>query len=264
VVAALTGTMPGVRAPGGALPNLVVIGAMKCGTTSLHHHLDAHPDVGMSQPKELNFFFGPDAVDVPDDEETWTLGNWHRGAGWYAAHFDPVCPVRGESSPGYTSPSHPESAARMAAVVPGARLVYAVRDPVRRALSQYGHHRRQGTETRPLAEALLDPTSQYLTRGRYLERLEPFLTTGAFDGRITVVAQEELDRDLRGTMRALFAELDVDPDRWSPRIGSRRNAATEPAPRLEPALRETLEAAFRDDAERLREFAGREFPSWTV
>ncbi len=249
---------------GGALPNLVIIGAMKCGTTSLHGHLDAHPDVGMSRPKELNFFFGPDAVDVPDGEETWTLGNWHRGTGWYAAHFDPGCPVRGESSPGYTSPSHPESAARMAAVLPAARLVYAVRDPVRRALSQYGHHRREGTETRPLAEALLDPASQYLARGRYLERLQPFLDTGVFDGRITILAQEELEADLVGTVRRLLGDLGVDSDRWSPERCDRRNAAPAPAPRLAPALREALEAAFRDDAERLRAFAGREFPGWTV
>ena len=248
----------------GALPTLVVIGAMKCGTTSLHGHLDAHPDVGMSEPKELNFFFGPEVVDGEAEAETWTLGNWHRGTGWYAAHFDPACPVRGESSPGYTSPSHPESAVRMAAVVPTARLVYAVRDPVRRALSQYGHHRRQGTETRPPAEALLDPGSQYVARGRYLERLTPFLATGAFAGRITVVAQEELDADLRTTMRRLFADLDVDPDRWSPAPGARRNAAPEPAPPLEPALHAALADAVRDDAERLRAFTGREFPGWTV
>src|SRR5215218_499708 len=99
----------------------------------------------------------------------------------------------------------------MAAVIPGARLVYAVRDPVRRALSQYGHHRRQGTEARPLAEALLDPASQYVARGRYVERLTPFLDTGAFDRRISVVAQEELEADLRGAMHRLFADLDVDP-----------------------------------------------------
>jgi hypothetical protein len=251
-----------VRPPAGVLPDLVVIGAMKCGTTSLHSYLDAHPDVGMSEPKELNFFFGPDAGHGRG--ETWTLGNWHRGSGWYAAQFDPACAVRGESSPGYTSPSHPESAARMAAVVPQARLVYAVRDPVRRAVSQYGHHRRQGTERRPLAEALLDPSSQYVARGRYLERLAPFLATGAFDGRISVVAQEELEADVRTSMRRLFADLDVDPDRWSPATAARRNAAPEPAPRLDPELREALAEAFRHDAERLRAFAGREFPGWTV
>jgi Sulfotransferase family len=247
----------------GALPTLVVIGAMKCGTTSLHGYLDAHPDVGMSQPKELNFFFGH-GIESADDAETWTFGNWHRGTDWYAAQFDPGCPVRGEASPGYTSPSHPEAAARMAAVVPGARLVYAVRDPVRRAVSQYGHHLRQGTETRPLAEALLDPAAQYVARGRYLERLAPFRDTGAFDGRITVVAQEELEADLCGTMRRLFCALDVDPDAWSSATATRHNAAPEPAPRLDPALREALRAAFRDDADRLREFAGRDFPGWTV
>jgi hypothetical protein len=218
----------------------------------------------MSEPKELNFFFGPDAVDAAAGEETWTLGNWHRGTGWYAAHFDPACAVRGESSPGYTSPSHPESAARMAAVVPAARLVYAVRDPVRRALSQYGHHRRQASETRALADALLDPGSQYVARGRYLERLAPFLDTGAFDGRITVVAQEELETDLPATLRRLFTDLDVDPRRWCPAANARRNAAPEPPPALDPALQEALADAFRDDAERLRDFAGREFPGWTV
>jgi hypothetical protein len=250
-------------ADGGALPTLVVIGAMKCGTTSLHGHLDAHPEIGMSEPKELNFFLGPDTVDGADDG-TWTSGNWHRGTGWYAAQFDPARPVRGEASPGYTSPSHPEAAARMAAVLPAARLVYAVRDPVRRAVSQYGHHRREGTEPRPIAEALLDPASQYVARGRYLERLTPFLDTGAFDGRITVVAQEELEADLPGTMCRLLADLDVDPDRWSPATATHRNAAPEPAPELDPALREALAAEFRDDADRLREFTGREFPRWTV
>ncbi len=248
----------------GALPTLVVIGAMKCGTTSLHTYLDAHPDVGMSEPKELNFFFGPEAADADDGHETWARGNWHRGTGWYAAQFDPDRIVRGESSPGYTSPSHPESAARMAAVVPSARLLYAVRDPVRRALSQYGHHRRQGTERRPLADALLDPASQYVPRGRYVERLAPFVATGAFDGRISVVAQEELDADVRTTMRGLFTDLDVDPDHWSPAMDGRHNAAPEPPPRLERALHGALREAFSDEADRLRAFAGREFPGWTV
>lgn len=245
------------------MPNLVVIGAMKCGTTSLHAYLDAHPDVGMSQPKELNFFLGPDQA-APGAGDEWRHGTWHRGPDWYAAHFDPRCRVRGESSPGYTSPSHPEAAARMAAVVPTASLLYAVRDPVRRALSQYGHHRRDGTEPRPVAEALLDPASQYVARGRYLERLAPYLDAGVFDGRITVVAQEELAADLPGTMRRVFTALDLDPDRWTAGSSARRNAADAPPPEPDPALQEALAEAFRDDAERLRAFCGREFPGWSV
>jgi len=45
-----------VSAAGGALPNLIVIGAQKCGTSGLHYHLSLHPEVSMSKPKELNFF----------------------------------------------------------------------------------------------------------------------------------------------------------------------------------------------------------------
>ena len=81
-----------------ALPTVVIIGAMKCGTTSLHRYLDLHPQAAMSRPKELNFFIGPVAAGSAD----WARGNWHRGAAWYAAHFDPSAEVRGEASPGYT------------------------------------------------------------------------------------------------------------------------------------------------------------------
>ena len=64
----------------GAVPNLIVIGGLKCGTTSLHHYLSLHPDVAMSRPKELNFFIAE--------------LNWELGRGWYASHFDPGSPIR--------------------------------------------------------------------------------------------------------------------------------------------------------------------------
>lgn len=250
----------------GALPNLVIIGAMKCGTTSLHHYLDLHPAIAMSRPKELNFFFGPAGSGPPADggaQPDWTMGNWHRGPAWYAAQFDPCAPVRGEASPGYTSPSHPEVAERMAGLVPGARLVYAVRDPIERAVSQYEHHRREGSETRDLAEALLDPGSQYLARGRYFERLRPFLDAG-YSGCVSIVAQEDLGDALRATLRRLFDDLGVDADYWSPAMAERRNAAPAAPPPLDDGLVAGLRAAFRDDAERLRAFAGRDLPGWSV
>jgi hypothetical protein len=251
----------------GALPNLVIIGAMKCGTTSLHHYLDLHPSIAMSRPKELNFFFGPADTDCeqgPDQRPGWARGNWHRGPAWYAARFDPSAAVRGEASPGYTSPSHPAVAERMARLVPGARLVYAVRNPIERAVSQYEHHRRQGTETRALAEALLDPGSQYLSRGRYFERLRPFLDTGAFVAGVSIVAKEDLAGARRTTLRTLFEVMDVDADYWSPAMDERRNAAPEVPPSLDGRLVSRLREAFRDDAQRLREFAGRDFPGWPV
>jgi hypothetical protein len=171
--------------------------------------------------------------------------------------------VRGEVSPGYTSPAHPYVAERMAAAIPGARLVYAVRDPIRRAVSQYRHHRRDGTEPREIEEALLDPGSQYIARGRYFERLEPYLATGAFDGRIEIVAQERLHDDGRATMRRLFEHVDVEHF-WSDDMDERRNASSDDPPQLSPGLRDRLTEVFRDDADRLREYAGEDFPDWSV
>ncbi|WP_324277923.1 sulfotransferase [Blastococcus brunescens] len=248
--------------PTGALPNLVLIGAMKCGTTSLHRYLDLHPDVAMSRPKELNFFLGPDRR--PEQGTGRHAGNWHRGPEWYAARFDADAPLRGEASPGYTSPDHPDVAGRMAELIPGAHLLYAVRDPIERAVSQYWHHRRDGTETREPAEALRDPASQYVSRGRYFQRLAPFLATGAFHGRITVVAREHLRDRPRATLRGLFGALGVDDGHWSTAMDQRRNAAPERPPPVGEAVRRELRAALAEDAARFRDFTGEEFAEWSV
>lgn len=242
----------------GRLADFVVVGAMKCGTTALHGTLDRHPRVDMSQPKELNFFFGPD---VPDGEPRWADGNWHRGVGWYAGHFSPDATVRGESSPGYTSPDHPEVAGRMARVLPHARLVYLVRDPVDRAVSQYLHHRDDGTEHRPLEEALLDPASQYVARGRYHERLAPFLDRFPREA-IAVVTQEDLFHRREATLEQLLDFLAVEGPPPAEDAGARRPRAAGPV--VGEWLRSALAEAFRDDADRLRDLAGRKFPWWSV
>jgi hypothetical protein len=258
------------RPPGGdeivseaVLPNLVVIGAMKCGTTALHEALGRHPHVSMSVPKELNFFFGPPAPQGARDaaELSWAQGNWHRGTRWYARHFDPSAPVRGESSPGYTSPAHEEAAARMAALIPGARLVYLVRDPIARAVSQFRHHRGEGSETRALQTALTDPSSQYLARSRYHERLGPFLESFAPD-RLAIVAQEELLVRPRTTLDRLLRFVGVDEGLLRHEEGRPRHLP--PRPALEHRLRRTLEEALRDDADRLRALADRDFPGWSL
>lgn len=241
------------------LPNLIVIGAMKCGTTALHRYLSLHPEVFMSEPKELNFFFGPER---PDGTASWHAGNWHRGVEWYSARFRPA-PVRGESSPGYTSPSFPEAAERMARVVPETRLVYAVRDPIERAVSQYLHHRADGTEHRSPEEALPDPQSQYLARSRFYERLIPYLARFPRE-RILIVTQEELLTDRRATLRKLYRFVGVDDSVWTPEHERRHNVAREElTPPGEP-LRRQLAAALSGDAHRLRELAGREFPGWSL
>src|SRR3954465_14378495 len=137
-----------------AMPNLIIIGGLKCGTTSVHHYLGLHPEIGMSRPKELNFFV----------EEL----NWPLGADWYRGHFTGDERVQGESSPHYTNePRFAGVAERIHGLLPEARIVYIVRDPIDRMLSHYLHNVAGGYESRPLEEALDDPHSAYVHRSLY-------------------------------------------------------------------------------------------------
>jgi hypothetical protein len=194
----------GRRGTGGALPTFAVIGGLKCGTTSLHHYLDLHPEVTMSRPKELNFFVAE--------------LNWPLGADWYSAHFDPTSAARGESSPHYTNrPRFEGAAGRMREVAPDLRLVYMVRDPIDRMLSHYIHNVSGGYDDRPLDEALTDERSAYWQRSRYAFQLEPYLDAFGPDS-IAIVSSEELLDERDETMRLLYGFLGVDPDFSSPQF----------------------------------------------
>lgn len=181
----------------GALPNLIVIGGLKCGTTSVHHYLNLHPQIAMSRPKELNYFV--------------TELNRDLGADWYRSHFDPAARIRGESSPHYTNlPRFAGVAERMAAELEdGTRLIYMVRDPIDRILSHYVHNTGGGYEGRPIEQALAAPGSSYVERSRYATQLDPFLQRFGAE-RVRIISQDEL-RDRRAeTMRGAFEFLGVD------------------------------------------------------
>ena len=236
----------------GALPNVVVIGAMKSGTTALHGYLAAHPHVSMAAMKEVNFFVG---------EEDPHAGRWHRGVDWYASLFDAEAPVRGESSPAYTSPDHPDVPARMTGVVPDAQLVYLVRHPVDRAVSQYLHHRRDGAERRPLEQALLDPKSQYVARSRYQERLQPFLRHFRRE-QLLVVVQERLLTDPVTQLRRVFEHVGTDPQLSDAGLnGQHHQRATHQMPE---GLRAAVAERVADDVAALRALMDDETAEWRL
>ena len=179
------------------LPDFIVTGAMKCGTTSLHYYLDLHPEIFMSKQKELDFFIAE--------------RNWDRGIGWYESNFSSDSKVNGESSTSYSKyPSIRRVPQRMHSVVPKVKLIYVVRDPIERIISHYIHEYAQGREARLLDEALAIPKNNpYVDTSRYYLQLLQFLEFYNFD-RILVITAEDL-RDRRfSTLRKVFRFLNVD------------------------------------------------------
>jgi len=135
------------------LPDFIIIGGMKCGTTSLLHHLNQHPQVAAAAVKEVHFF----------DTQ------FSRGADWYRTFFPTKAAlegarqrlgknvVTGEASPYYIV--HPHAPRRIAETIPHVKLIALLRDPVSRAYSHYAHncrpkHRRKGREPLSFEEAL--------------------------------------------------------------------------------------------------------------
>lgn len=207
-------------AASGALPTFVIIGAMKCGTTSLHYYLGMHPEIGMSAEKELAYF-----------AEEW---NWKRGEPWYRRQFDPARPVRGEASPHYTChPQYQGVPERMHALLPEAKLIYLVRDPVERIVSHYCHDVVRGFERAPLAEAVLAPDSKYLQRSQYHRQIGRYLPYYPPEA-VLVVDQADLRDDRRETLRRVFAFVGAEPDAWDPRFHLERHR-TERKRRRTPA-----------------------------
>jgi len=277
----------------GALPTFIVIGGMKCGTTSLHRYLDLHPEIGMSGQKELAYFV--------------TEWNWGQGEAWYRTQFDPRQRVRGESSPQYTSfPKYTHVPERMHTLVPEAKLIYVVRDPIERLVSHYRHNVASGRDDRELAEALAEPDSDYLARSQYFRQLERYLAVYSAD-RILIVDQHDLRHRRPETLREVFSFLEVDPDVWDVRfhrelhrtqrkrvktpLGERlsktwpmRRVAQLPEgirwmvedavywplshpvvePEISPALRAEIADRLAEDLTEWRAFTGRAFAHWSL
>jgi hypothetical protein len=275
------------------LPNFLVIGAMKAGTDSLWEYLRNHPQVFMSQTKELDFF----AAEL----------NWSRGQGWYGQQFagaDGAIAV-GEASTSYAKfPVHQGVPSRIAQVVPGALLIYLVRQPVERIRSQYLHQVLLGEEREPIARAVL-ANPVYVNFSRYAMQVEQYLDQFPRD-RILIVRSESLRDDREATMARVFDFLGVGgrpPEevldrefhrtaekrvlrsflqvarrvpgygalsRHVPGVVKRRThrfrtRGVDPERAVLPdRIRLELEGLLRDDVQRLRRYIGDDFDGWGI
>ena len=199
------------------LPDFIVIGTQRGGTTSLYRYLAAHPGVAPTLVSKGVHYF-----DVQYD----------RSPSWYRGHFPPRAYrawrhdvlrqplITGEASPYYLF--HPAVPERVAAMLPDVKLIAMLRDPVKRAFSHYHHEFEGGYETLPTFEEAIDAEDgrlegeterlledpayasfshqhhSYLARGRYAEQLEAWFAHVPRE-RFLIVTSEEFYRETAST-----------------------------------------------------------------
>jgi len=248
------------------LPDFLILGAQKAGTTALYAYLRRHPGITGPSWKEVSYF----------DR------HYARGESWYRGNFPNVLRTRGklvgEASPSYLF--HPLGPERVQALVPEARLVALVRNPVDRALSHYNHEVALGREPLSFEDALAaederlrgeeqrlvaDPrffsrpwwSHTYKARGRYAEQLERWLEVFPRE-QLLIVPSEDLLGDAEATHACVLEFLGTRPHRLEsyPRVFERQ---------YEPMRAETraeLAAYFAEPNRRLYGLLGRDL-GWT-
>lgn len=277
------------------LPNFLIIGAMKSGTTSLHAYLSHHPQIFMSREKELRYF-----VDG---------GNWDLGPAWYESQFagSTGAVAIGEASPLYSKfPLHPRAPARIRDLIPDVRLIYLLRHPIERIRSHYQHSMFAGRAKGQIEEVIFK-SPDYVLTSLYAFQIEQYLEFFSLE-QILLITSEDLKRKREETLRRMFRFLDVDPDWGSPVIdeefyktterrqsrprpfalwalqapGYRTLATLAPAPvktlkrrltttsfvpgwgAIPDNLRLQLEQVLRPDVRRLRSYIGSDFDGWGI
>jgi hypothetical protein len=244
------------------LPDFLILGAQKAGTTALYAYLRRHPSITGPSWKEVSFF-----------DRHWT-----RGEPWYRGNFPNVLRSRGdlvgEASPSYLF--HPLAPQRVAELVPNARLIALVRNPVERAYSHYQHEVALGREPLSFEDALAAEDERtleeevrlraepgyfshawwnytYTARGRYAEQLERWLAVFPRE-QLLILPSEELLGDPASAHARVLDFLGAQAHRLDayPRVFEREY---EP---MSARVRTSLAADFDEPNRRLYELLGRD------
>jgi hypothetical protein len=256
---------------GRLLPDFLIIGTQRGGTTSLYKYLVQHPHLSHALTKEIRFF------DL----------NYHRGLGWYRSRF-PSRRYRelvrrrqgfdltvGEASPDYLFDPH--APVRVASDLPEVRLIVLLRDPVDRAFSHYWHQFKRGHEQLGFAEAiaaeprrlageldktLADPSyvsyerhhHSYLARGIYVDQLTAWMERIPRD-RFLIERSEDLFQEPRLVYRRVLEFLDLPGHDLTEYEAFNSFSSGQ----MDPALREQLVDFFRPHNRRLYEYLEHDF-----
>jgi hypothetical protein len=255
-------------------PDFIIIGAQRCGTTSLYNNLNRHLCVAPALKKEIHFF------DV----------NFDKGTDWYRAHFPSylyryVRKVRdqriitGEASPYYLF--HPHVPKRVVELFPRIKLIALLRNPIDRAYSHYNHEVRKGFEKLPFLEAiekeperlLVDAEKMqedenyysfnhrhysYLSRGIYVDQLKNWMRFFSRE-QILILKSEDFYSDPGTVMSRLQAFLKLP----GLHMGNYGRYNYHPYAELGAAMRTHLINYFRLHNQELYEYLGMDF-GWNI
>lgn len=257
----------------GALPDFVIIGAQKGGTTSLYRILSQHPDIRPAERKELHYF--STAFD--------------KGLEWYRSCFPPPTPeygpgsITGEGSPYYLY--HPHAPRRMAEVVPRVRLIVMLRNPVDRAYSHYNH---ETTTASRMFQAGIEPLTfeealeleelrlrgerdkmledgryasfnhqhfSYLDRGTYVDQLSYWSEFFSDEQMLVLKSEDFFERpsEILNQITNFLGLPKWEPEAWDIVLKG------EYEQKIDPATRRSLKEHFEPYNRRLYEYLGRDF-----
>jgi len=241
------------------IEHFLLAGAQRSGTTFLYHLLDQHPEIEMARPlrPEPKFFLRPS----PDLEDYRQLF-----AGKPGAH------VLGEKSTSYIE--HPGVARKALSLLAGLRVIFLLRDPVERAISNYRFSVENGIETAPFDDAILHEEARrgdydrarfsvspfaYVARGRYEDFIRGWEEIVGRD-RIRIVVLEQLIAD-PGVLEGLYQWLGVDPS-FRPALPPERLNESTGAVDVSAAARRHLTECFQESNRRLQERYGVDISFW--
>ncbi|MEG4112181.1 MULTISPECIES: tetratricopeptide repeat protein [unclassified Microcoleus] len=237
------------------VPNFIIIGSQRCGTTSLYTYLSKHPQILTPIKKEMDFF------------------SWHfdRGIDWYLAHFPPMPQgeqfVTGEASPSYFDCW--EAPERLYRLFPEAKLIVLLRNPVDRAISQFYRLTGLNWEARSLDQVISDEVERlnqnpeyiigeepgnYLARGRYIEFIKNWL---AFFPReqLLILKSEDFYAGAAAIVQQVLEFLDL-PEY---QLSDYQNANPGSYQPVNQSIRNWLRDYFRPYNQQLEEYLGRKF-----
>lgn len=179
------------------LPDFLIIGAAKSGTTSLYKYLSRHPQIHLSSIKEPQFF----AVDT----------QYERGIEWYSSLFDGASDeqVCGEASTDYTKlPLYPQTPERIARHLPQVKMIYIMRHPVERAYSHYVHLTR-GQKIQLTFDEYIQENSVCLDTSAYIKQIERYLEFFPQEAFLFLLMEDLIDRPLP-TLKQIYRFIGVD------------------------------------------------------